>query len=111
MRLILTPRFVCHFSSPLATVRATERLTLGAMRTTRRKDATLVQLSSNGALDSDAVRLAALISRLQQRHPVEIVQFAILVGKRASSQGRDTPQCRILGPQRGISDQHPKRCL
>jgi hypothetical protein len=55
-------------------------------------------------LDSDTARLAAQISRLQQHHPVVIVQLAIPVEKRAYLQRRDVPQSRILGPRRDISD-------
>jgi hypothetical protein len=66
--------------------------------TTGRQDAPLVQLSSDGSLDSDATRLAVLISHLQRHHPVEVIQFAMPVKKRAYLERRDAPQSRILGP-------------
>jgi hypothetical protein len=57
----------------------------------------------------DTTRLAALISRLQQHRPLEIVQFAIPVEKRAYLQQRDAPRSRILGRQRDIPDERLKR--
>jgi hypothetical protein len=52
----------------------------------------------------EATRLAVLISRPEQHHPVEIVPLAIPVEKRAYLQPRDAPQSRILDPRRGIPD-------
>jgi mRNA-degrading endonuclease toxin of MazEF toxin-antitoxin module len=49
----------------------------------RRQDAPLVQLSGDRDLDSGATRPVVLISRLQQHHPVAIVQLAVPVEKRA----------------------------
>jgi hypothetical protein len=49
-------------------------------------------------------RLVVLINRLQQHHPVETIQLAIPLEKRAYLQPRDAPQSRILGPRRGIPD-------
>jgi hypothetical protein len=59
--------------------------------TTRCQDATLVQLGDDSAVDSEAMRSAVLISRLQRHHPVEIDQLVMPVEKLAYLQRRDVP--------------------
>ena len=58
---------------------------------TRRDNAALVQLSSDRAVDSEAMRSAVLISRLQRHHPVEIDRLVMPVEKLADLEGRDAP--------------------
>jgi hypothetical protein len=68
---------------------ATERLTLGATRHHWASGCHARSVERRRRLDRDTARLAAQISRLQQHHPVEIVQLAIPVEKRVYLQRRD----------------------
>jgi hypothetical protein len=83
----------------LANATGAERLTLDApLRGVRMPRSRL--FGGDSAVDSEAMRSAVLISRLQRHHPVEIDQLV----KLAYLQRRDVLQSRILGPRRGISD-------